>query len=70
MNTYKIKIKTIGSKTHLVGSVVVIAENKEHALMIAANSIGGATVDCFEEPIMCDHGTVIVAAKSAWEGYH
>ena len=70
MNTYKLRIKSNGSKTHLIGDVVVMAESKEDALFIAANEVSEATVDCFEEPQIFTKGVVYVTTKSAWDGYH
>ncbi len=70
MNTYKIKIKEMGSKTHLVGDVVVMAESKKEALRMAANKINDATIDCFEEPQIYLKGVVYVTTKSSWGGYH
>lgn len=70
MNTYRLRIKSNGSKTHLIGYVVVMAESKDDALLIAANEISDATINCFEEPQIFTKGVVYVTNKSAWDGYH
>lgn len=68
MKTYKVEIKNVGAKTHLLGCLVVMANNKGHALSLCANEIGTVESD-FNEPVEYREGIVFCTDRSAWDGY-
>ena len=68
MNTYKVKISS-SAKTHKLGCLVVMAEDKNEALRMCANELSTAVSD-FDEPQIWLRGVVYCTTKSAWDGYH
>ena len=68
MNTYKVKI-SLSAKTHKLGYLVVMAEDKNEALRMCANELSTPVSD-FDEPQIWLQGVVYCTTKSAWDGYH
>jgi len=68
MNTYKVKIGS-NAKTHMLGSLVVMAETESEALNMCANELQTPASD-FDKPQIWLRGIVYCTTKSAWDGYH
>jgi len=68
MKTYKVNIKRLATQTHLIGCLVVMAENEHEALKLCSNEINTNT-EVFESPIEYSAGVVFKTEKSAWDRY-